>query len=284
MDNKTTFPTHLLPHDYLNYFQLNEYKFRWHEASGLDPELHFRANHLASRLTSLWIVDAHTLTSTQQITRITNTSTRTTSRALAELEDRGWVHVSRAGDKLSVFLTIPQSGFDRLIAEHQSVEAQRATRQIRELAAQETLSALALSFGIDAQQVQSGASWKVIRSRVRSITNRMSSVETETRKLIEAVRESVPQNIRCPQAFISSRLDEHLRNYPHLSHRPTKASRRQTTPGETFDIQSVIDDLTKRMSSEGLLPEHPAQLGDSQCLGRVGMDEQVTVPTENSKF
>jgi hypothetical protein len=248
MDNKTTFPTHLLPHDYLNYFQINESKFRWHEASGLDPELHFRANHLASRLTSLWIVDAHTLTSMQQVTRITNTSIRTTGRALAELEDKGWVHVSKAGDKLSVFLTIPQGGFDRLIAEHQSVEAQRATRLIRELAAQETLSALALSFGIDAQEVQSGASWKVIRSRVRSITNRMASIETETRKLIEAVRESVPPNIRCPQAFISSRLDEHLRNYPHLSHRPTKASRVTAENSGQLDVRSLINDLTSKLS------------------------------------
>jgi hypothetical protein len=284
MDNKTTFPTHLLPPDYLNYFRLDEYKFRWHEASGLDPELHFRANHLASRLTSLWIVDAHTFTSKQQITRITNTSIKTTGRALAELEDRGWVHVSRAGDRLSVFLTIPQSGFDRLIAEHQSAEAQRITRLSRELAAQDTLGALALSFGVDVREVQSGADWKVIRSRVRSITNRMSSVETETRKLIEAVRESVPPNIRCPQAFISSRLDEHLRNYPHLSHRPTKASRRQTTTGATFDIQSVIDGLTTRMSRDGLLSEHPAQLGDRQRLGRIGMDEQVTIPTENGEL
>ena len=231
MDDTKTFPAHLLPEGFLEHFTISEYKFRWHEASGLDPDLHFRANHLASRLTSLWIVDTHTLTSKQQLARITNTSIRTMDRALLELEHRGWVQVSRDEDHLSLYLVIPAHGLDRLLAERRSVEHQRNTRHIRELSAQDTLNALAVEFGVDPDVVRSGSDWGVIRSRVRSITNRMSSVETETRKLIEAVRESVPPNIRCPQAFISSRLDEHLRNYPHLNHRPTKASRRQSTTG-----------------------------------------------------
>jgi hypothetical protein len=248
MDDTTTFPGHLLPNDYSEHFTISEYKFRWHEASGLDTDLHFRANHLASRLTSLWIVDAHTLTSKQELARITNTSIRTMDRALLELEYQGWVQVSRAEDRLSLYLVIPDHGFDRLLAERKSVEHQRSTRHTRELSAQDTLSALAVAFGVNPQVVRNSSDWSVIRSRVRSITNRMSCVETETRKLIEAVRESSPKNIRCPQAFISSRLDEHLRNYPHLSHRPTKASRVKTENGGQLDVHSLINDLTSKLS------------------------------------
>lgn len=247
MDTETTFPQRLLPEGYLSHFNISEYKFRWHEASGLDPDLHFRANHLASRLTSLWITDAHTLTAKHQLARITNTSIRTMDRALTELEDRGWVHVSRDGDGLSIYLVIPRHGLERLLAERQSSEQQRNLRTSRELAAQEVLLSLATAYGTDHDAVRTGADWKVVRARIRSITNRMTDIEQETRKLIHSLCESIPQQIRCPQALVSSRIDEHLRNYTHLSHRPSKRTRVSSDSESSVQFENLIHDLAAKL-------------------------------------
>lgn len=247
MDNDTTFPHHLLPEGYLSHFKISEYKFRWHEASGLDPDLHFRANHLASRLTSLWIKDGHTLTAKHQLARITNTSIRTMDRAMIELEDRGWVQVSRDGDGLSIYLVIPRHGLERLLAERQSSEQQRNLRTSLELAAQEVLLTLADAFRVDHDAVLTGSEWKVVRARIRSITNRMTDVEQESKKLACSICESIPQNIRCPQAVVSSRIDEHLRNYPHLSHRPTKSDRQKSWDRSPSGLDDLLGHVTEAL-------------------------------------
>jgi len=258
MDNETTFPHHLLPEGYLSHFNISEFKFRWHEASGLDPDLHFRANHLASRLTSLWITDGHILTAKHQLAQITNTSIRTMDRALIELEDRGWVHVSRDGDGLSIYLVIPRHGLKLLLAERQSSEQQRNLRTSRELAAQEVLLTLADAFRVDHDAVQTGSEWKVVRARIRSITNRMTDVEQESRKLAYSICESIPQHIRCPQALISSRIDEHLRNYPHLSSRQSKTQRVQ-------GIRNTYVEQTVTQLEQILTALRPHQIPERQC-------------------
>lgn len=255
MDDTSTFPTHLLPAGYLEHFTFGEFKFRWHEASGLDSNLHFRANHLASRLVSLWITDGHLVTSKHVLARITNTSIRTMDRALLALEDRGWVQVSRDGEGLSIFLVIPQHGFQALMCERKNTEQKRSLRQTRELAAQDALCSIAHQYGVDPEVIKFGSEWKIVRSRMRSVVSRMSVVEVECKKLVETICESVPLNIRNPQALISSRIDDHLRRHTHLSHRPQKSVRTQTRVEDGFDVQSVINSVSERLSEGPLSGE-----------------------------
>ena len=255
MDDTTTFPTHLLPDGYLEHFKIGEFKFRWHQASGLDSNLHFRANHLASRLISLWITDGHLVTAKHVLARITNTSIRTMDRALLALEDRGWVQVSRDGDGLSIFLVIPEHGFQALMRERKSSEQERSLRLTRELATQVALCSIAGQYDVDSEMVKFAPEWKIVRSRVRSVISRMGDVEVECKKLVEAICESIPVNVRCPQALISSRIDDHLRRHTHLSHRPTKSTRMQSQIEPRFDIQGLIASVSDSLSQGPLLAE-----------------------------
>lgn len=224
MDETSTFPKHLLPTGYLDIFTIAEYKFRWHEATGLDPVLHFRANHLASRLTSLRVIDGHVQSAKDKLARVTNTSIRTMDRALVQLENRGWVDVNR-DEGLSIFLLIPNHGLQLLVDERQASNRQRDLRLKREYASHKTLEEIARAVGIASEEVRSSPDWKVVRAQIRSATNRMYAVEEESRKLLNFICESWPKEVRSPQALISSRIADHLRHYTHLSHRPTKSQR-----------------------------------------------------------
>lgn len=250
MNDNSTFPAHLLPTGYLDHFNVGEYKFRWHEATGLDPELHFRANHLASRLASLWITDGHVLTAKHVLARITNTSIRTMDRALIALEDRGWVQVNRDNDGLSIFLVIPQHGLHALLSDRRNSEQQRTLRLTRELATQELFATIAHQFGVEAKSVKFGPDWKIVRSRLRSIVRRMDVVDLDCRKLTESICESIPAKVDCPAALVSSRIDNHLRHYTHLSHRPTKSGRTSPPQGHGLDIQSVINVVSESLRND----------------------------------
>ena len=122
-------------------------------------------------------------------------------------------------------------------------------RTSRELAAQEVLLALADAFRVDHDAVRTASGWKVVRARIRSITNRMTDVDQESKKLAYSICELIPQNFRCPQAVVSSRIDEHLRNYPHLSHRPAKRTRVSPDPKPNALLENLIHDLAAKLSA-----------------------------------
>jgi hypothetical protein len=246
MDTTNTFPTHLLPKGYLAHFTTQEYKFRWHEATGLDADLHFRANHLASRLMSLWIVDAHLSTCKAELARITNTSVKTMDRALVALEDRGWVEVTRQ-DNLSVFLTIPTHGLQSLLTQRQNQELQRSLRQVRESHAHEILAMVALTYGISLDAVQNSPSWRIVRARVRSLINRMSDIPGESKKLSDFLCECPPTSTINPAAVVSSRIDDYLRRHPYLSRRPTKATRQQSA-SSPLDVDALIANTAQSLT------------------------------------
>lgn len=269
MTDNPTFPTHLLPKGYLDHFNVGEYKFRWHEATGLDPELHFRANHLASRLASLWITDGHLTTAKNVLARITNTSVRTMDRALVALEDRGWVQVNRDIDGLSIFLVIPQHGLHALMAERRNSEHQKSLHQTRELASQELLAMIAQQFVVEAEAVKFGPEWKIVRSRLRSIIRRMDVVDLECKKLSETICESLPAIVDCPAALVSYRIDNHLRHYAHLRHRPTKSDRVSASQRQGFDIESIISGVSERLRSDASSTVQSTKLRDCEGLSPV---------------
>jgi len=176
-------------------------------------------------------------------------------RALLTLEDRGWLQVSRDGDGLSIFLVIPEHSFQALMRERKNTEQQRSLRLTRELATQVALCSIAGQYDVDSAMIKFAPEWKIVRSRVRSVISRMVDVEMECKKLVEAICESVPVNIRCPQALISSRIDDHLHRHTHLSHRPTKSTRTQSQIEPRFDIQGVIASVSDSLSRGSLLAE-----------------------------
>jgi hypothetical protein len=246
MDKNTSFPTHLLPGDYLDHFSIDEFKFRWHEATGLDTKLHFRANHLASRLMSLWIVDANLSTSKAELARITNTSVKTMDRALVELEHRGWVDVTRM-DRLSIYLMIPEHGMESLLLHRQRIEHQRELRATRETSTREVLLAVSDAYDVPRKTVLTGPQWQIIRSRVRSTINQMTDITQESNKLTISICESPPARCSSPMAVVGARIDEHLKRYPHLQRRKSKAIRDQISESKQTGFNEIIANLSNTL-------------------------------------
>jgi DNA-binding GntR family transcriptional regulator len=247
MEQRITFPAHLLPAGYREHFSIEEFKFRWHEASGLDCNLHFRANHLASRLMSLRVTDAQLVTNKQTLARITNMSVRTMDRALGELEDRGWVQVTRDAG-LQILLVLPDHGLEALLVERQSLSIQREQRHQRETAVQSILQQIASAHSVRIEELQFDKQWAIFRQRVRSVVNRMSSLESEIKTFMRTLSDPLPADVVSLPALLSSRIDIHLRHYSHLSHRQPKSARRVSKlQGET-NLDQILQDLTASLS------------------------------------
>lgn len=247
MEQRTTFPAHLLPTGYMQHFSIEEFKFRWHEASGLDYNLHFRANHLASRLTALRVADAQIVTNKQTLARITNMSVRTMDRALCELEDRGWVQVTRDAG-LQILLVLPGHGLEALLVERQTLSVQREQRHQREAAVQSILQQIASTHSIRIEELQFDKQWGILRQRIRSVVNRMSSLESETKTFTRSLSDPLPVDVVSLPALLSSRIDIHLRHYSHLSHRKAKAARHVSkTQGQT-NFDQILQELTSSLS------------------------------------
>jgi hypothetical protein len=229
---------------YLEYFKPNEFRFRWLDATACDGALSRRGNHLAARLVSLWFEGNHARTSYAELQRITGMSRKTLERALPELAELGWVDVTHRGSAIGLSLAMSDRGLDLLLEERER-RTSFAGRQVHndEWTAN-IMSHLATTLGMTPEHAETLPKWGLLRSKIRSIVSHMLCYETECRKLVDSLTESLPDQIRDPARLLLARAAEHIRRYPHLSARAPSPKNGSSTRLIDETIASIASSLT----------------------------------------
>jgi hypothetical protein len=204
---------------YLEHFTPNEFRFRWLDATACDPALSRRGNHLAARIATLWFEANHARTSYAELQRITGMSRKTLERALPELAELGWLDVTNRGSTIEVGLAMSDRGLDLLLEERERRQSFAGRRERNDEWTERIMTHLATTLAIHPDEAARLPKWRLLRSKVRSMVSHMLCYETESRKLVDALTESLPTVIHDPAGLMLSRAAEHIRRYPHLSAR-----------------------------------------------------------------
>ena len=229
---------------YLEHFTPQEFRFRWLDATGCDHALSRRGNHLAARLVSLWFESNHTRTSYAELQRITAMSRKTLERALPELAELGWVNLTHSGSAIGLSLAMSDRGLDLLLEERER-RTSFAGRQVHNDEWTESImSHLVTTLALHPEHVERLPRWRLLRSKIRSIVSHMLCYETECRKLVDSLTESLPASIHDPAGLLLSRAAEHIRRYPHLSARAPRPKNGSSSRLIDETIASIAGSLT----------------------------------------
>jgi len=224
---------------YLEHFSPKEFRFRWLEATGLDEGLPARANHLAARLTALFL-DVYSVTTTyDDLARTTRMSLRTLQRALIDLKSSGWVVDSRRQSHIDITLILGDRGVDLLLAERERRRTFAGRRELNDQWTEHVVAQVLAAYGVPEIDTGKGK-WRILNAKVRSIVAHMTCHEVEARKLIDELTEAPPTELRDLPGLLLSRAGVHVRNYPHLAR-----SAQIVTPhpsGQEF-IENVLEGL-----------------------------------------
>lgn len=218
---------------YLEHFNPNEFRFRWLDATACDTALSRRGNHLAARLVSLWFEGNYTRTSYSELQRITAMSRKTLERALPELAELGWVDVTHTGSTIGISLAMRDRGLDLLLEERERRKTFAGRQVHNDEWTERIMSHLANTLALNPEMAKKLPKWRLLRSKIRSIVSHMLCYETECRKLVDSLTESLPTSIHDPAGLLLSRAAEHIRRYPHLSVRAPRH--------KTFSSSQLVD-------------------------------------------
>lgn len=222
---------------FATHFSIAEFRFRWLEATGLDRSLPSRANHIAARISSLWIFHDSATTSYDELCRITQLSLRTVQRGLKDLESSGFLVVTRHASQINLTLVITDSGMEVLLAERERRRSFAGRRELNDEWATSVTAEVLRFYGTDETEARHGL-WPVLASKIRSIVSHMQCFEIEAAKLVAELTESPPTEIQDLPAFLLSRAATHIRNYPHLA-------RSAPTPAPLQRGPSALDEILK---------------------------------------
>ncbi len=229
---------------YLEHFTHSEFRFRWLDATACDGALSRRGNHLAARLVTLWFEGNSTRTSYAELQRITAMSRKTLERALPELAELGWVDVTHTGSTIGISLAMRDRGLDLLLEERERRKTFAGRQVHNDEWTERIMSHLANTLALSAETVEKLPKWRLLRSKIRSIVSHMLCYETECRKLVDSLTESLPASIHDPAGLFLSRAAEHIRRYPHLSARAPRPKNGSSTQLIDETITSIASSLT----------------------------------------
>jgi len=229
---------------YLEHFTHSEFRFRWLDATACDTALSRRGNHLAARLVTLWFEGNYTHTSYAELQRITGMSRKTLERALPELAELGWVDVTHTGSTIGLSLAMRDRGLDLLLEERERRKTFAGRQVHNDEWTERIMSHLANTLALSAETVEKLPRWRLLRSKIRSIVSHMLCYETECRKLVDSLTESLPTSIHDPAGLLLSRAAEHIRRYPHLSARAPRPKNGSSARLIDETIASIAGSLT----------------------------------------
>jgi hypothetical protein len=229
---------------YLEHFTPNEFRFRWLDATACDPVLSRRGNHLAARLVTLWFDGNHTSSSYAELQRITGMSRKTLERALPELSELGWINVTHRGSVIGIDLAMSDRGLDLLLEERERRQSFAGRRAGNDEWTERIIAHLVTTLALNPEQAERLPRWRLLRSKIRSIVSHMLCYETESRKLVDSLTESLPSAIHDPAGLLLSRAAEHIRRYPHLGARAPRPKNGSSARLVDETIASIASSLT----------------------------------------
>ena len=229
---------------YLEHFTPNEFRFRWLDATACDPALSRRGNHLAARIFTLWFESNHARTSYAELHRITAMSRKTLERALPELAERGWISVTHQGSTIEIGLAMSEHGLDLFLEERERRKSFAGRRAANDEWTDSIIAHLVTTLELHPEQVERLPRWRLLRAKIRSIVSHMLCYETESKKLVDTLTESLPKSIQDPAGLLLSRAGEHVRLHPHLS---ARAPRPKSGASARF-IDATIDDIAETLA------------------------------------
>jgi hypothetical protein len=168
---------------------------------------------------TLWFEGNYTRSSYAELQRITAMSRKTLERALPELAELGWVDVTHTGSTIGLNLTMMDRGLDLLLEERERRKTFAGRQVHNDDWTERIMSHLANTLALSPEMEEKLPKWRLLRSKIRSIVSHMLCYETECRKLVDSLTESLPTSIHDPAGLLLSRAAEHIRRYPHLSAR-----------------------------------------------------------------
>ena len=229
---------------YLEHFTPNEFRFRWLDATACDPALSRRGNHLAARIFTLWFESNHARTSYAELHRITAMSRKTLERALPELAERGWISVIHQGSTIEIGLAMSEHGLDLFLEERERRKSFAGRRAANDEWTDSIIAHLVTTLELHPDQVERLPRWRLLRAKIRSIVSHMLCYETESKKLVDTLTESLPKSIQDPAGLLLSRAGEHVQLHPHLS---ARAPRPKSGASARF-IDATIDDIAETLA------------------------------------
>lgn len=234
---------------YLEHFTPNEFRFRWLDATACDPDLSRRGNHLAARIFTLWFESNHARTSYAELQRITAMSRKTLERALPELAERGWISVTHQGSKIEIGLAMSEHGLDLFLEERERRKSFAGRRATNDEWTERIMVHLITTLALHPDHTERLPKWRLLRAKIRSIVSHMLCYETESKKLVDTLTESLPKSIQDPAGLLLSRAGEHVRLHPHLSARAP----RPKSGASARLIGETIADLSRSLAPSSFL-------------------------------
>jgi len=235
---------------YLEHFRPSEFRFRWVEATGLDPALPFRANHLAARLGTLWVDVNHVSTTYDELHRISRMAFRTLHRAVTDLSTHGWISIVREFSQMHITLQLDDAAVELLLAERERGAYYAGRSNLTKEWTRFIYDTVRSAYGLPASDSRPGGIWRAFYAKLRSMVAHMVCHEAEARKLIDELTDMPPYQILDLPSFLLSRAAAHVRSHPHLAR---KAPIPQYISGNT-NVSQAINDLADKLSTQRVLP------------------------------
>ena len=226
------------PADYLHHFSMDEFKFRWLEALGLERDNWRRGTELftAYVLSSFMDTQGSCYPSIERLATPMCKSEDTVRRALRTLANQGWLMiVPRANRTNQYFAVLPTYGMQLLLDQRAASPSSNSGSDLRAAVAR-VLATACQAHGFNQVDLMKERSWARIEGRLYQVINRVGGPQADLTFLTRWMSDEESRGVSSPVGFLLARASSFAKTYRH-------ASGAKVQQGEDNDLNTVQETL-----------------------------------------
>ena len=208
-----------MPNSFLENFALDEFKFRWIDALGLEMA-EWRTStdlYVALLLGTFMSTSGECWPSIESLATPMRKSVDTVRRSLKRLEENGWlIIVSQPNRPNRYQAKLPEHGVSLLLADR---EASRRTASAEGSlqAVGRILDQVCSAHGFNSGELKKTNGWARVEGRMHQLVNRLGGPNSDHGALIRWMCEAGPNRIVSPTGFLLDRASSFKSAYDHAA-------------------------------------------------------------------
>jgi Fe2+ or Zn2+ uptake regulation protein len=243
--------THVgMPNRFLENFALDEFKFRWIDALGLEMA-EWRSStdlYVALLLSTFMSTAGECWPSVESLAKPMRKSADTVRRSLKRLEEYGWLIIVSQPNRTNRYQAkLPEHGVSLLLADRET--SRRAASAEGSLdAVNRILDQVCSAHGFNGGELKKTNGWARVEGRMHQLVNRLGGPNSDFGALIRWMCEAGPTVIVSPTGFLLDRASSFKSAYDHAA---GKKRHGQHAGQETVNnaLQMLVAANTAKLSS-----------------------------------